>query len=209
MSNFFTQRFYLDTPSDRSRGRGGENYVGPFKSFWVSDTNSTSFSADLLINPIGSSDNRGIPLRLNQCQSFENRPDGACLEFSIAQPGVWIEITFSLNETIQVGSVAVNLSGVVSINEGELNPQSKVTVTSAISEILDNDEDRLNAKFQYKSGTGIVYVGSNTELSDPDFANICHEVQPGDDFEIPGGGSHSAKCVGGTNIYSLRKGKKV
>lgn len=204
-SKFFTQRFYLDTPLARAKNRGGEHYVGPFKSFWVSDASDSNFQAQLIIDPRDDAGS-GLPLRLNQCQSLEEKALEACVESSVAQPGAWIDITFAQDDKMDVGSVSISVNGKVAIDEGSLSPQSKVTVTSVAAQILDSDDERKIARFQYKSGVGKVYVGSQAELADPDFANICHHVDAGDDFELSGSGAHYAKSVGGDVVFSLRKG---
>lgn len=189
--NFFTRRFYLDNPADRSKSRGGEFYVGPFKSFWVSDTNNASFQCDLVINPTTSNDDRGIPLKLNQCQAFREKPESACLEFKTAQPGVWIDITFAQEDSISVGSVAVSLTGKVGIDEGSTHGSIVVPVDFvAPTLIFAANGNRKKGTFQNK-GPNSVWVGNNSaaELTNADFQNICEEVIPGASFEWKNTGS--------------------
>lgn len=204
---FFTIKFFLDDILSRSTNRGGAHYVGPFKSFWVSSA-SGDFDCNIVINPKDDSSD-GLPLRLNQCQALEEKAEEACIETKVAQPGAWIKITFAQDDSMSVGSVAVTVNGRVSIDEGIVTPQSKVTVTSVATLVLPADENRLVADFQFKSGSGKVYVGSLAELNDADFANLCHDADAGEDFDIPGPAAVYMKSVGGSNIYSLKQGRKV
>lgn len=174
---FFTRRFYLDSPANRSKNRGGEFFVGPFKSFWVSATNNSSFQCDLVINPTGSSDDRGIPLRLNQCQAFGDKPDSACVEFTVAQPGVWIDITFAQDDSISVGSVVVESSGSSVISEGSSHSSVKVDLpVNVVTQIIPNNDKRAVTVLQLKTG-GAFWIGNPDELNDANWKDRCECVE--------------------------------
>lgn len=187
--SFFTQRFYLDTPSDRYTRRGGENFVGPFKSFWVSNTNNSNFECDLVINPRNEMSSRGIPLRLNQCQSIEDKPEGACIEFKTAQPGVWIDITFAQDDKLQVGSIVVESSGAVLINGGSIFDNDKYPVTNAAAILLPATDQRASSSIYNQTGEAF-YIGSMEKISAADFMDTCIKIKPGNDipfvWDLPG-----------------------
>lgn len=176
---FFTRRFFLDNVRNRAQNRGGEFYVGPFKSFWVSATNNSSFVAEIVINTTVNKD-RGLPLRLNQCQAFGEKTDDACIEVPVAQPGVWVDITFSQDEDLSVGSVVVALSGEVSIKEGSSHLSAKVTATNAGAELIPASDLRSKVILQNK-GAESVWVGNLTagELLNAEWKIICTEIPPG------------------------------
>ena len=208
-SKFFTQRFYLDTPTNRYTKRGGENFVGPFRSFWVSKTNSSNFECDLVINPIEES-GRGIPLRLNQCQAIADKAVGACVEFTTAQPGVWIDITFAQDDVLSVGSVVVDASGIVTISEGVNHNSVRVDLpNNAITEIIPADSNGALRSLQCKSG-GVFWIGNPAELANADYKNICHKVTLAIDeiFQWRNTGALNAKTDLGVSIFSLFKGMK-
>lgn len=198
---FFTRKFFLDSPIDRYTNRGGDHYIGPFTSFWVSNTNNSKFQADIVINP-REDRSKGLPLRLNQCQSIEGKANEACIEFSTAQAGTWIEITFSQDDRISVGSVVVDSSGKSSISEGSNHSSSKKTVSTVTAELLPAKDNRAVATLQYKSG-GSIWIGNPTELSDPDYKNICTEINSSNSpFEWRNSGALFAKTDAGTVIFS-------
>jgi len=161
--------------------RGGDHFVGPFKSFWVSRASQIDFEADIVINPT-SDRGRGLPLKLNQCQSIgdgkDDKAESACVEFETAQPGVWIDITFAQEDRIDVGSVVIDLSGEVAIIDGVGYESEKVSLpNTTLTMILPADDTRIVSSLQCKSG-GVFWIGKGTaaELSHADFKNICHKV---------------------------------
>lgn len=204
---FFTRRFYLDTVRTRGQGRGGEFFVGPFKSFWVSATNKSSFSAELVINTRNNSD-RGLPLRLNQCQAFRamgSKVDDACIEVPVAQPGVWVDITFSQDEELSVGSVAIDLSGEVSIYEGKAHSSARVDLPiNAVTELIPALDTRAISTLQCKSG-GVFWIGNDAELNNADWKNICKKVVLAIDEELEwkNKAALKAKTDVGASVFSL------
>lgn len=200
-AKFFTRRFFLDSPIDRYTNKGGSHYIGPFTSFWVSNAKKSGFKASIVINP-REDRAEGLPLRLNQCQSIEGKADEACIEFDLAQPNDWIDITFSQDDKISVGSVVVETKGSTAIVEGSSYLSSKVTVTAVTSEIVPSNDARLKASLQHKSG-GSIWIGNPSELANADYKNICHEIKAGDILELRNSGSLSAKSDAGSVIFSL------
>lgn len=182
---FFTRRFFLDTPINRFTNRGGDHYIGPFRSFWVSDTNNSSFKADLVINP-REDRGRGIPLRLNQCQAIgetvDDKAEEACIEFETAQPGVWIDITFAQDDKISVGSVVVESSGATILIGGSSFTNDKFAVTDAGQVLLPASDQRAKGEI-YNQTEETFFVGSQAKITAPDFAETCIKVRPGN--EIP------------------------
>lgn len=176
---FFTRRIYLDSVVKRGEKLGSEFYFGPFKSFWISATNNANFSAEMVVNHRDNSD-RGLPLRLNQCQAFENKVENAMIEVPSAQAGVWIDVTCSQDEVLSVGSVSVSVSGIVSIIEGNSHLSAKVTATTAGAILIPADDTRNEVVLQNKSDVS-VWVGNNTanELAHVDWKTICQEIIPG------------------------------
>lgn len=203
-SPFFTRRFSLDNVQLRSKGRGGEFYVGPFKSFWVSDASRAGVKADLVINTRDNSD-KGLPLRLNQCQSFGNKAEDACIEVLVAQPTDWIELTFSQDEEISVGSVAIDLSGEVVVTEGKAHSSVRVDLpNNAVTEIIPANGLRASSYLQCKSG-GTFWFGNDDELNDADWKNRCQKVVLAveERMEYKNKAALKAKTDAGASIFSL------
>ncbi len=202
--SFFTQRFYLDTPSDRYTRRGGENFVGPFRSFWVSNTNNSNFECDLVINPRNEMGARGIPLRLNQCQSIESKPEGACIEFKTAQPGVWIDITFAQDDKLQIGSIVLESSGFITLSEGSNHSSTRVDVPNGVvTEVITASDKRAVSSLQLKSG-GTFWIGNPTELNNADWKNICKQVtlSPLENMEWRNSAALNIKTDAGALVFS-------
>lgn len=205
---FFTQRFYLDTPVNRYTQRGGAHFVGPFRSFWVSDAKDSSFKCDIVINPTDEQ-GRGMPLRLNQCQAIgkgeEDKAQGGCIEFDLAQPGKWIEITFAQDDVIQVGSVAISINGKVEISEGSSHASiRKDVLNNTTTELIPASDQRVLAVLQLKSG-GTFWIGTPTELANADYKNICRQISlsPLDTFEWRNSSALNVKTDSGALIFSL------
>lgn len=202
---FFYKTIYLDNLFSR-RIQDGNHWIGStFKAFRVESYSDENFELTLVPDPDNGSV-EGMVLDKQSWHNFATIPNRGVFENSTAQPGKWVRLLLTTEDPLTSGKVETLVNSRSIKWEGSTSPQSKVTIDSSVDEILDADDNRIIARFQYKSGTGTVYVGSTDELNDPDFANICHQVDPEDDFEIDGTGAHSAKCVGGTNVYSLRKG---
>lgn len=201
----FLKTIYLDTVFNRRTQGSTNHWLGSqFKGFAVVATSDSSFSLSIAADPQNGFD--AMPIRDGMYHNYKTLPNDACFENDTPQAGKWVKLWISTEDEL----TSANLKAIVTSKsiqwEGATAPQSKVTIDSNVSEILDSDDNRNIARFQFKSGTGTLYVGTPAELNDADFANICHEVKAGDDFEIIGSFSQSAKCIGGTNIYSRRKG---
>lgn len=176
----WTVRFELDAPLSRYKNRGGSHYVGPFKSFWVSKTNNSAFECNFLVDPTDESGS-GLPLRLNQCMTVgkgsDRKAEKGCIETKIAQPGVWIEITFSQNEEIDVGSVVVETSGAVQVVGGNDYSNDSYDVTNAAAVLLPADDQRSRAEI-YNQTDEAIYVGSQTSINHANWMQKCVKVKP-------------------------------
>jgi hypothetical protein len=157
-----------------------------------------------VVNTRDNSEN-GLPLRLNQCQSFGNKAEDACVEVPVAQSGAWIDITFSQDEELSVGSVAIDLTGEVSITEGEAHSSVRVDLPDAtVTEIIPASDLRSSASLQCKSG-GVFWIGNEDELEDADWKNICHKVvlAAGENLEWKNKSALMAKTDAGACVFSL------
>lgn len=177
-------RFYLDSAADRFTVGVDSHFIGSgIKSFWVCNTNNRNFSAKIVPNPKSDRNkDSGLPLKYNMNISFAYPVHDACLEFS-SQPGVWVEIAFSESEDISVGNSDVALSGKVSPNEGSTYTSAKMSASTTPAILLAADDARLKAVVQHKSGSSI-WVGSQADLNNADYQNICLELPAGSTTEI-------------------------
>lgn len=176
----WTKRFELDVPINRYKERGGSHYTGPFKSFWVSKASSSSFECNLIIDTRNESES-GLPLRLNQCMTIgkgtNRKADNGCIEFKTAQAGAWIEITFSMEEEIDVGSVVVETSGAVQVSGGNSYSNDSYAVTDVPSMLLTVDGQRSKAEI-YNQTDEAFYVGNQTSINDVNFMQKCIKIKP-------------------------------
>ena len=114
MSNtnkIFVERFDLSNATDRFADKRSAHFIGAgFKSFWVSSASRPDFKAKLVFNPHRGSDaGSGLTLGLNMSMTLSEVVSSACIEIPNPQSGDWIEITFSPDESLSVGSVSVDL----------------------------------------------------------------------------------------------------
>jgi hypothetical protein len=160
-----------------------------------------------VINPSTSNDSRGLPLRLNQCQAFGNKPDSACIENSVAQAGVWVDITFAQDDEISVGSVVVNNTGSVVINEGSNHSSSQVDAVPAGITLFPADSGRVKGTVVNTSTSESVWVGNNTasELQHANYKTICEEIPPGGRWEWKNAGAISVRSDVATVSLATRK----
>lgn len=201
-NRFFYRTIFLDTIFDR-RSRQGNHWVsGNHTGIKVINTNNKNFQLKYCPNPYVS-DSGATPLKKGVPKNFKTPVIDGVFENAVAQPGVWVEIEFTVEDEILGGGDEVTLSGAVAIDQGSLHASTKLTIPAAgtVVEILPADSDRISANFQFKSG-GSIFVGTPTELADPDYQNICDEWYPGTIIEdYRNKGSLSAKSPSGDVIY--------
>lgn len=196
---FRVKRFYLTNDRNRSlQGQNSHEFGSVIKSFWVCNW-SGNFTANFVGNHKYDRDfDSGLPLRKNMAQKFDVPVADACLEFT-GQAGVWIDIAYSDSEDIQVGNVELSVSGKSSVDEGSTFTSQKMTATGAPTVLLAADGARKKAVLQHKSG-GSVWIGSQADLNDVDYQNICVEWPAGSTVEWWNTGALYFK---GTGVFSL------
>ncbi len=201
-SRFFTKRFYLDSPFSRSTGQASDHYVGsPIKAFAVTGTNNAGFNASIVLDAsVGHV--QGIALYDGFYQNFKTKPNSVYIENKIAQPGVWIDILFSLEDELNLGAIKQQSKSFTIPYEGTAFTMAKVTVTSVVAEIVPSNDQRSVAVLQHKSGD-IIWIGSPTDLANADYQNICYKVSPGETFIWKNAASLSAKTAAGSSVFSL------
>jgi hypothetical protein len=205
---FFRKTIKLDQLFDRNGASDGNHWVGStFKAFAIIGTNDASFKLELVPDPTNGYV-RGLPLYDGFFHNFVSIPADAVFENKVVQPGVEVEVLFSIEDELNLGTVRSQRGATTYNSEGSTAPQERIDIDGTIQEHIPANDARVVARLQYKSGTGTVYAGTPAELADPDFANICEQLDPGDDYEHWGSGAVNFKSVGGTNVYSLKQGIK-
>lgn len=208
MSNqrFFTKKIYLDTIFSRKTQDSSVHWIGStFKSFAVIDSNDSNFELSLVPDPDNGSV-EGIPLQEGGWHNFTVEPKNGCFENNTVQAGKWVKILISVEDPLTSGKIQAIVTSLSVISEGSYFNQSKVTVSSAPSQIIPANDSRRIARLQYKSGASDVWIGNLSELDDVDYQNICLKIAVGDDFEYRNTSGLYAKTSSGSTVFSLSQG---
>lgn len=174
-------RFYLDNVAtkDEIDLTAKNKFSSGFKSFWICDTNNTSFVASIYVNNRGDV-GQPLPLKPNMSLSFQYPVDGCALEWP-AQAGVWIDIVFALNTDITPGYIQLSASGSSAINEGSSHPTNwykSINATGA-SVICPANSSRKVSMIQNNSGVPI-WIGTQTDLAGANYKTDCIRIDSGD-----------------------------
>lgn len=201
-ARFFTKRFYLDQPFNRSTGQGSDHFIGsPIKGFAVLGTNNAGFLASIVLDPsVGHI--QGIPLYDGYYQNFKTKPNTVVIENKTAQAGVYIDMMFSLEDEITLGAIKTQSKAFTVPYEGTSFTMSKVTATAVTSELIPSNDLRSIAILQHKSGNS-VWLGKPADLAAVDYQELCYEVKPGETFLWKNAASLSGKTALGSTIFSL------
>ena len=208
MSNqrFFTKKIYLDTIFSRKTQDSSVHWIGStFKSFAVIDSNDSNFELSLVPDPENGSV-EGIPLQEGGWHNFTVEPKNGCFENNTVQAGKWVKVLISVEDPLTSGKIQAIVTSLSVISEGSSYSQNKITVSAISSEIIPANDSRRIARLQYKSGGSEVWIGSDLELSDPDYQNICLKIAVGDDFEFRNTSAIYAKTATGSTVFSLSQG---
>lgn len=178
---FKIKRFDLSNKASKNDFQGNNLFDFAFKSFWIVDTNNTSFKANMVVNPKGDGGSP-LPLKSNMSMAFEYRQNGCAIECD-AQPGVWIEVLFAYETDISPGFVTQESSGSSVINEGSNYSSSNPTISNSGASILvAPNTNRKKAVIQNVSGVTI-WVGKQVDLASADYQKKCLRILSGDSFE--------------------------
>lgn len=177
--NWTVVRFKLDEVGTRDVVLGTNLVSFPFVSFWVSDSSDSDFDVSITVNP---KVDQGSPLTLkpNMSVNFESPQVGAVLIFP-EQSGKWIEITFSHNNKMDSGSVAVSTSGNTSLSDGSSFSSDVYTVTSTRSLLIAASGSRTVATIENR-GAETIYLGTQTAIDDVNYKNKCLRLHSGDNL---------------------------
>lgn len=174
-------RFYLDNVANKDEiDRTARNkFLSGFKSFWICDTNNTSFVASMFVNTRGDV-GQSLPLKPNMSLSFQYPVDGCALEWS-AQAGVWIDIVFALNTDITPGYIQLSAGGSTAINEGSSHPSTwlKSIDATGASVICPANSNRKVSMIQNNSGAPI-WIGTQADLAGGNYKTDCIRIDSGD-----------------------------
>jgi len=154
-------------------------FNSPFMSVWVSGWSSASFQAKLKPN-YKNDTGTGIDLKPNMALNFDKFMAGFKVYSESDQAGAWIELTIGHYSAIDSGSIEVDVSGKTQITEGSNFTDGKSdTITTTPVLVLASSSDRTVTTVFNKSGVELWY-GSNANLSDADFKNLCPSLADGE-----------------------------
>lgn len=176
-SAFKKKRFYLDNAAYKTDFQGENQFPFQFKSFWVVDTNNTSFVANMVVNPKGDGGDP-LPLRFNMSIPFKYRQNGCALEWA-AQSGVWIDIVFAFDSDILPGYSNQEIGGDVALNEGSAFVDAGVSIANVGTQLLAAVSTRKVATFQNTTGAPM-WIGSLAKLNGANYQTDCERVDSGD-----------------------------
>lgn len=195
-SSFKKKRFYLDTAMTKDDFQGKNLFEFPFKSFWVVETNSSSFVASMVVNHRGDGGD-SLPLKLNMSIPFEYRQAGCAVECP-AQPGVWIDIIFAFDSDITPGFVSIASSGSTSLSEGSVINDNNVSLNATgNSVLLIATSSRKKAIVQNNSGMPI-WIGTATSLAHADYRKKCFRLESSETFEWKNAAQLNGRVEAGT-----------
>jgi hypothetical protein len=167
----------------------------------VVGTNNAGFSAKIVPDP-DAGHIQGIPLYDGYYQNFQTKPNQVLIENLTAQPGVWIEILFSLEDELNLGAIKQASKSFVIPYEGTSFTMNKAVATAVTSEIIPSNDLRSIAILQHKSGNS-VWIGKPADLAAADYQELCYEVKPGETFLWKNAASLNAKTALGSTVFSL------
>lgn len=178
----FTKRFYLDEIFTRGTTDSSNHWVGStLKAFRVIATNNEDFQLSIVADPDKGGLIEGIPLREVRLHNYSQIANDAVLENKVIQTGVWVEILFSVEDDL-VWTGSGGGGGASSGASSNYSSSKKQAMPSVAVELFSANDERLGGSIQHKSG-GSIWVGNPSELNDPDFKNICHELKSGESME--------------------------
>lgn len=186
----FYKTVYLDQIFSRNIQIGNHWIGSTFRAWKVVGTNNENFK--LRIVPDGKTGAvEGYELEDTPIHNLTDIANEGVFENDQVQAGVWVRIMFTTEDSlIYAGSKSGG--GVISTIDGTNFSSERVDVQTVVTEIIPANDKRVKASIQHKMG-GSFWVGNPSELNDPDFKNICHEVRAGESLEWKNFASLSAK----------------
>lgn len=206
----FTKKIYLDKIFNRATSEDSNHWIGTtLKAYRVLSTNNKAFDLSIVADPENGSI-KGIPMGKVRLHNYESTVKNAVLENLVEQAGVWVEILFSVEDTlVWTGDDSEQPSTVVS--EGSNHNSQKITMPiNTVTELIPADDSRALATLQAKTGGGF-WIGNPTELNDADWKNICKYVPLAslDNFEWRNAGALNGKFDSGADqVFSLMQEMK-
>lgn len=190
----FTIRFDLSKKISIFEAKNSAHYVGGFKSFWVSASKSSEFNARIALNPYKGSDaGQSLPLRANMSVDWPYLIDNACIEVPYDQADEWIEITFSDEGKIDVGS---------SLNRVEVPNNSTYRIGNAEVNVDGTEIVSLPIPFRFNDSGAVIKSNGKADCFLVDYQNrfsktasfVFHGSTAGKMFVVPDG--HEFHVIG-------------
>ena len=204
---FKVKRFNLDEASTRFTQDGRVSHIvgSVVLSFWVCNW-SGNFTAKIVPNhEVDRDQDSGLPLRKNQNLSFAVPAANACIEYP-SQPGQWIEIAYSDSEIIDVGTIVAELTSTSTVREGESFNQQAITVAAVapFTVIFPATGARGVGHARTTDATKIMWVGTEAQLNDANYKNICRRIMPNsDELEWKNSAELRARVETGTAVAQV------
>lgn len=176
--SFSVRRFYLDEKRTRA-SREGNLFDESFMGVWVVGSNKKRFSLTMYVNDNNNASD-GIPLRSNMAIPFTIPQAGATFEWE-PQEGVWVDVLFSHQSPISVGSIEQDLKGVMVTSDGSNYDHSGLSIGSSPIEVFPvNDNRGVSTLFNYSNE--VIFLGKSEKLLESNFKVNSIRLYPNDFF---------------------------
>lgn len=192
--SFSVVRFDLSEKRTRA-SKIGNVFDQSFLGVWVIGSNKKKFQADFYVNDNNNSSD-AVPLRSNMTIPFSIPVSGATLSWE-AQEGTYIDVLFSHNSAINVGSIEQELKGVIVNSDGSDYDHGSFTAIDEAEEILPIDFNRgVSTIFNYS--TSVIYLGKKSVLDQLGFENKSIRLLPDQSIKWRNSSNLFVKTTSGT-----------